>query len=297
MAVICTVTSKSFHGGTGVLINSLVRANFKGRFILGHLHALPDWYSDAQRDLSDYGIVLEAHKLSTGTLPHYQKVSILEYAMDTCSGAKVFYIDSDIIIQEAWAFFDEWAECGVALCSDINFMNMSENHPMRSYWRRLLKVNGYEARPITGYANSGFIGIEETSRELLGVWRKLLEIKAFERGENIKKLKKEPGFITFDQDLLNAALMAVQVPVSFVGHEGMSFDGSVGYMVHPVGSRKPWNKGFLKDLIVHGRPMPLAARQYWKHVDHPIKVASNFEQALARIEMDVTAALSRLIAR
>ena len=68
-------------------------------------------------------------------------------------------------------------------------------------------------------------------------------------------------------------------------------------MVHPVGARKPWNKGFLKDLLLHGLPLPLAARQFWKHADGPIAVTSRRERLLARVEMDVTAALSRVIAR
>lgn len=297
MAVICTVTSQSFHRGTGALINSLVRAGFKGQFIIGHLDEIPDWYLSAQRELANFDIFLSACKLSASTLPHYQKVNILERAMDAASGASIFFIDSDIIITEDWEFFNDWVRNGVALCSDVNFLGMTENHPMRRYWRSMLESNGFGVRDISGYANSGFIGINEDHKELIKTWRALLEIKSSERGRDKKRLDKELGFITFDQDLLNAALMAVRVPVSLVGHEGMSFNGSIGYMVHPIGSRKPWNKGFLKDLIVQGRPMPLAARQYWKHVDYPIEVASKYDRALARLEMDVTAALSRLISR
>lgn len=294
---VCTITSKSFHRGTGALLNSLAESGYTGTILVGYTDELPSWTSHAHDALTRININIEWAQIDTNILPHYQKVEIISRTIDETPQENIFYIDSDIIVKKAWDFFEDWVKNGIALCSDINFIYMTESHPMRSYWAELLQQTGHTIRPTRGYANSGFIGLRPEQQDFIHVWRDLINAKAKQRGKDNSRPTKEHGFITFDQDLLNAALMATDHPISLVGHEGMSFNNSVGYMAHPVGARKPWNKGFLKDLILYGRPMPLAAREYWKHTQHPIKVATDLEQTLARIEMDVTAALSRLIAR
>ena len=105
------------------------------------------------------------------------------------------------------------------------------------------------------------------------------------------------GFNRYYQDLLNAAIMAFEGPVALVGHEGMSFGSSVGYMVHPVGKIKPWNKGYIKRLLLKGSPMPLANRQYWKFARYPIKVVSKWDRAVSGLDIVVTSAFSRLIGK
>lgn len=295
--VVCTITSKSFHPGTGALLNSIASSGYTGAIYVAYTDEQPSWSARASDLLKQFEINLEWIKFKSNVLPHYQKVEVIARSFSEVSRENVFYIDSDIIIRKSWDFFEDWVESGIALCSDVKFIGMGERHPMRYYWEQLLQREGFTSRPTKGYANSGFIGLKPEHQDLIEIWRVLINAKSKERGESKAEFKKEHGFITFDQDLLNAAIMATVHPVSLVGHEGMSFDRSLGYMTHSIGKRKPWRKGFFRDLIVSGRPVPLAAREYWRHTQYPIEIASQGEQRLAQLEMGVTAALSRIIAR
>lgn len=291
---VCSITDKKFHVGTGVLINSLIRSGFRGKIYIAYFGSRPSWESQAKHLLKSHGVEIEFVGIDINILPHYAKPIIIKYAMERGANP-VFYIDSDIIVMQGWDFFLRWIDQGVALAGDVSFEFMSPNHPMRSYWRDLIAELGLQERDVVGYANSGFIGLTNEYSEIIDVWDRMIQYYGSRRGGLDKKPKREPGFITIDQDLLNAAMMATKVPLSLVGPEGMSFRKSVGYMVHPVGTRKPWKKGYLKDLILYGKGMHFAARCHWSHVNGPLILETRLSRTLARIEMDATALLSRLI--
>lgn len=308
MTVVCTITSRTFHAGTAVLINSLAKAGFKGRIIVAYVGSLPEWSETAQVALERFEIKVEFLKLAEDRLVFYHKASTLKHCAETFRPKKLFLIDSDIVIRKRWDFFETWVECGIAVCADINYINMQNDHPLRNYWRNLLISEGYNVYNRTGYANSGFIGLNENCFEIIDIWHHLIETKSKERGMNSKtgyvfgqgfpeQGFQEHGFATFDQDLLNAAMMATNMKMSIVGHEGMSFNNVLGYMVHAIGTKKPWQRGFLWNLIRNGKGLPLTARQFWRHTDGPIEVFNPVDRKIAEIEMNITAALSRLIAR
>lgn len=297
MTTLCTITSRSFHTGTALLINSLVKAGFRGRIVVGYMDGLPVWSETVRTTLARFEITLEFLKISATRLAFYQKVDILKHCIDVYQPNRLFFFDSDIVVKTNWDFFETWAGLGIALCSDVHFLNMPDNHPMRHYWRKLLVSQGYPVLPRTGYANGGFIGLNPDCFGIVDIWHKLIAVKSAERGEGNINFVREHGFRTIDQDLLNAALMATDLPVSLAGLEGMGFASGSGYMLHAIGPRKPWQRGFLRDLIYKGRALPLSTRMFWSHAIGPIEVFSPIERKMAQLEMNVTAALSRLIAR
>ena len=50
----------------------------------------------------------------------------------------LFYFDPDIVVNDSWICFEQWVNCGVALCEDIN-SPFQEFHPRRVGWRNYFK--------------------------------------------------------------------------------------------------------------------------------------------------------------
>jgi lipopolysaccharide biosynthesis glycosyltransferase len=294
--IICTMTDCTFEPGCAALLNSLYQNGYRGQIIVGKLgsgHQLPRLIERTSLP----GLSIQFVSLPDRENVNFHKPSLLLRCFQDPSVSSAFFFDSDIVCTTDWRHYKEWLFSGIAVCSDINNLWMPSDHPMRSFWKRLLVELGYEDREVTGYANGGFLGLSRSYLSFINVWQELLSWLTDREKPNWDGWTLEAGFKKYDQDLLNAALMAVDFPISFVGYEGMSFASSVGYMVHSIGSKKPWHKDYLKALIKNGNRLPLAARQYWKYVDQPIRAASKTEQVAAKIEMDVTSILSRLIAR
>ncbi|TCP39294.1 hypothetical protein [Rhodovulum marinum] len=294
MSTICTITTESFEVGTAALLNSLHAHGFSGRVFVGHVGSVPKRLKAAAGTLADLGIELVFHTFPEGGLPHYRKPEILLHALETAGDDAVFFIDSDIVICKDWDFFETWIEMGVALCGDVNFAGMGENHPMRYYWSRLIEDAGLSPRRLTGYANSGFIGLKKKDVQFVHTWKRLLELKAERRGGTHAGVANEHGFITIDQDVMNATMMAVDVPLSLVGPEGMSFGLAKGYMTHPVGKWKPWHRGYLKKAIVAGVGPRMADVVYWNNVSGPVEAFSPRERRLARLEMKIARVWMRI---
>lgn len=296
MIAICTITDHSFERGCAALINSLVHHGFRGRFVIGLAgggHTLPERLGAGNA----YGLDVSFVQLPDRSNVNFHKPHIVSHCFRDLSIESVFFFDSDIVCCRDWRHFEEWLANGISVCSDVNYLWMPSNHPKRAYYRRALSEIGMPQREIVGYANGGFIGVNRSHVEVIEAWARLIDWFEAEASQSWDEWSLKAGFWHLDQDLLNAALMAVSCPISFVGHEGMSFNQAIGYMAHPIGRRKPWNRGFLKDVIVHGRGMPLTGRQYWNNVERPIKVTSDMERNLAKIEIGVAALLSRFIAR
>lgn len=295
MSTICTITTESFEVGTAALLNSLHAHGFRGRFFVGHVGSVPKRLQAAAGTLADRGIELLFHAFPAGGLPHYRKPEILLHALETAGDHGVFFIDSDIVICKDWDFFETWIEMGVALCGDVNFAAMSENHPMRYYWSQLIAHAGLLPRRLTGYANSGFIGLKKKDAQFVHTWKLLLELKSKQRGGTGVGAGKEHGFITIDQDVMNATMMAVDVPISLVGPEGMSFGLARGYMTHPVGKWKPWHRGYFTKVIAAGVGPRMADLAYWNNVSGPVAAFSPRQRRLAQLEMRIAAALARIL--
>lgn len=295
-AAVCTLTDATFEPGCAALLSSLHDCGFRGRVVVGLVgtgHVLPARVAEAPPT----GLDIAFLSLPDRPNVNAHKPFLLGHCLQDPAVDAAFFFDADIVCCKVWRHFEDWVANGIAVCSDVNFLWMPPNHPHRAFHRRALGDLGLPCRDTVGYANGGFLGLRREHAAILDAWQRLLDWIDGGGGPQWDGWSLEAGFGKYDQDALNAALMAVEAPVAFVGPEGMSFAGSLGYMVHPIGPRKPWKRGFLRDLVLHGRPLPLAARSFWKHVDGPVRVMGRREQILARIEMDVTAALSRLIGR
>jgi hypothetical protein len=169
-------------------------------------------------------------------------------------------------------------EAGVALCADIN-PSMPANHPIRNAWKKF-----YEGHKITFrrepdiYFNGGFFGLKREHSEFLCCWRDLQELMAPEIGglENVNVRNRTYLFHKTDQDALNVAAMACESPISPMGQDGMDFQyGGGGYvMSHAAGGAKPWNKPFLRNLLMHGSAPSRTDRIFFRHVKTPIQIFS-----------------------
>jgi hypothetical protein len=85
--------------------------------------------------------------------------------------------------------------------------------------------------------------------------------------------RTEP-FNCLDQDMFNITVMASETPISSMGQDGMDFQfGGGGYvMSHSIGSPKPWNKPFLLTVICRAASPSRTDREYFKHVEFPIRL-------------------------
>ena len=209
----------------------------------------------------------------------------------------MFFIDSDITIVRNWRFFEIWVYHGVALGADVNFEGMSINHPMRGYWRTLLKEIQRPIREISGYANSGFVGVTKEHIELIEVWNEAIHTYAKHRGGYTIRPRADQdfGFFTIDQDLLNAAIMGCDIPISLAGKEAMSLNGRVGWMLHSLGPKKPWHGAYLKDLILKGKKLGIGVDSFLEHTSEPIRVFAPFSRGVAKFEAAFTKFLSRIL--
>jgi hypothetical protein len=80
-----------------------------------------------------------------------------------------------------------------------------------------------------------------------------------------------------DQDAMNIAAMACESPLSPMGQDGMDLQyGGGGYvMSHALGAEKPWNKKFVRRLLVRGSAPSRADRLYFRSVNGPIHLYSS----------------------
>jgi hypothetical protein len=98
-----------------------------------------------------------------------------------------------------------------------------------------------------------------------------------------------------DQDLMNAAVMFTQLPLSCIGPDGMDFGGGGYLMSHAVYGIKPWVKNFTLDLFKTGNAPSLADKEFMKNISAPIKIFSSVEERLKRANIKVAAVLGRVM--
>ena len=155
---------------------------------------------------------------------------------------------------------------------------MSPYHVYRRAWRALAARRHHACREFTGYVNGGCIGICRAYAQFARVWSGLME--ELERdGTDMRKMKNATGKIEFsrmDQDILNATVMATDVPISVLGSEAMGMFPWVGeIMPHAMWQRKPWQRNYILDAL-RGFPPGRTHRAYWEFVDGPIRPFNEF---------------------
>jgi hypothetical protein len=137
-----------------------------------------------------------------------------------------------------------------------------------------------EKRRPSRYYNGGFVGVHGRVREVLNVLESLLEAaKAFGYDPTqLASTDRTSPWQAADQDLLNIAVMATDVPTSTLGPDGMDFSGGGYVMSHAVNSPKPWARDYMKSTL-SGRPPSLSDKGFWDDAESPIRL---FPEAIVR---------------
>jgi hypothetical protein len=305
LALVFTLFEHDHHLGAGALINSLVRCGFSGTIIAGYKGTLPFWTTSlkqAQRERSFHvspGVdLMMIHLDNVRYLVSHRAHFILDMQGLFPDESHIFYFDPDIVIRTRWSFFEEWVERGVALCEDLT-SPMSNTHPLKLAWKEYFQRRGFAADVANDvYINSGFVGVIRQNLEFFNIWRNMIDQALNEIGDS------PPLFVTGDrsyifyhpdQDTLNCAIMCWRGPVSIMGREGMDFTYGGFTMSHAIGTPKPWNASFLKELIIRGKKPSIAARRYWQFTQDPICLYETKQVRRKRLNLGLASALGRLL--
>ncbi|MDN3688873.1 hypothetical protein [Cyclobacterium jeungdonense] len=297
--VVFTLFEKHYHYGVAALINSLCVSKFDGLVVVGYKGNLPTWITQFQTNNKNYYSIknLYVEFLEIDTILHfgyYKPTAILNIFQNYPSVEKVFYFDPDIIVKASWDFYSKWINLGVCLCLDNNFPFVHHNHPWRQDWINL--SNSSKRNKIDYYVNSGFIGVNRANKLLIERWISLTN--EYQKNNGNLTLFEKDGHRSFkgDQDLLNAAItVSPEIKLSIIGKEGMGFSQPAYLMSHAINNIKPWEKNFLKYLILQGIGPDFADKDYMAYANFPIKVFSNRTFKLKKLNLKLSSFLGRLI--
>ncbi|AWK06818.1 hypothetical protein HYN56_22325 [Flavobacterium crocinum] len=317
-SAVCTLFEGHYHYGVATLSNSLYKQGFLGSIYVGYRGKLPNWALEGKKQTIGKwenaivlypvdGIELVFLPLSTTySLTNYKPDFMLELWEGPAKDAEaLFYFDPDIVVDDSWVCFEQWVNCGVALCEDIN-SPLQEFHPRRQGWKNYFKnynVNLEFKNPT--YVNGGFIGVLKKDISFLILWLNLqlfmgeaiggLENSIFYKQTYNTTILKLDGFQIFDksdQDALNATIEAYDGKVSYLGKEGMSFVSGKAIMFHALGENKPWNINYtLKSF--DGRQPRLVDECYWNNTSYPIIAHSKRTVKAKRMIIKVTKLIGR----
>ena len=315
---ICTLFENDYHKGVCVLVNSLVRHGFKGTVFAGFRGALPPWARGQARPVADGAgacdlevaedvrvrflpIKTESHL--TNYKPEFM-LSLWRGAASECDA--LLYLDPDIVVNNGWSFFQDWLQCGVSLCEDVN-SPVHESHPRRCGWRSFYGNHGIQLRPrVSVYVNGGAVGARKEDIPFIELWQQMTLLMAdliggmattrISRGQPFKSKGFANCFDIADQDSLNAAIEAYAGPISVLGQEAMGLKAGHALLPHAIGSRKPWKCSYVLSSL-GGRPPRSVDKQFWKYADYPIRAVSGVEIAVKRLAIMLAAAVGRLYRR
>ncbi|MFP4360170.1 MAG: hypothetical protein ACLFTG_05745 [Alphaproteobacteria bacterium] len=300
---VATLCEGDYDLGVAAMINSLCRIGYSGKVVVGYRGRRPrlpgelEYRHGSINSNIQVECVLIDWQWHLGNFKARFMIDQIERDDSPCDG--IIYVDPDIVFRASWAFFVDWVLSGVAVCSDPKYFRMSINDPKRKKWQNLCLQMNFAFREMSGYVNSGFVGVDRRYAAILHAWM-ALDAQLFESGQHDRDIlvSREVGapFEYADQDVLNMALHTVDVPVTLAGLEGMGFDGSGSYyMSHAFGRRKPWRGGFIRDALRHGFRPSRAARDFWEHADQPIAVFPKRRIRLMKAEIKTAVVLSRLL--
>lgn len=318
ISAVCTLFEGHYHYGVATISNSLYAHGFRGTVYVGYRGALPDWalkgkkepvgkWQDAVTINPVEGIQLVFLKLTTTySLTNYKPDFMLELWEDVAKDAEAFfYFDPDIVVVEPWACFEQWVNCGVAVCEDIN-SPLQEFHPRRVSWRNYFKNYniGLQFKNPT-YVNGGFVGLVKKDISFIKLWIQIqermgeiiggLDKSIFQNQYHNSNIVKMEGFQFFDksdQDALNATIEAYNGNVSFLGKEGMGFLPGDATMLHALGSDKPWHAKHLVRMF-NGRQPRKDDVAYWEYTKSPIEAHSKIEIRKKQIAIKISKFVGR----
>ena len=305
--VVCTLAQGHYFYGVAALINSVVRSGFEGVVVVGYRGERPHWLRalahDSESDCYAIAPSVRLRFLKVAGPWHLSncKPQFLEEILFNLypNAELVYYFDTDIVIAHSWSAFDRWVRGGVVLTLDPADTYMSPHHVYRRAWRELAEKQGRATREFTGYVNGGCVGISRAHAEFASVWRALIE--ELERdGADMRKMKNATGKLEFarmDQDILNATIMATDVPISLLGPETMGLFPFVGMiMPHAMWQRKPWERNYIFDAL-RGFPPERTHRAYWDFVDGPIYPFTRFALFRKRTQLAIGRSVGLLHSR
>jgi hypothetical protein len=317
-SAICTLFEGHYHYGVATLSNSLFKQGFRGTVYVGYRGALPQWILKGRRE--SIGKWKEAITLTpisglelvflfldtTYSLTNYKPDFMLELWEGPAGEADaLFYFDPDIVITNPWTCFEEWVNCGIAVCEDIN-SPFQEFHPRRVGWRDYFKNHHITLQFKNQiYVNGGFLGLSKKDLSFLVLWIKLqesmgeaiggLENSIFSNQSHNSTILKREGFQIFDksdQDALNATIEAYNGTMSYMGKEGMGFRPGNSSMFHSLGSNKPWTVNYLLRAM-NGRPPRAVDVSYWKNTNYPILAHSKWQILIKEISIKMAKFIGR----
>jgi hypothetical protein len=304
--VVFALHDGDYHIGLGALANSLYRHGFRGIIMSGYRGAPPPWAhplewgpGSAQYRVGEGCAIRFIAVDFEGHLTNYKPKFILSLLEKHCQKAKrLFYFDVDIVIKCRWSFFQDWVECGIAVCRDVNEPHMSSNHPLRRYWRDFAAQLDYQCRPVDGYVNGGFVGLRIDYVPFLRTWQALIEHQE-SAGTSLSTFNLEDRANPFtlpEQDALNVALMATSMPISMVENSGMDFSNGGYVMSHAISRAKPWRRGYISDAL-RGYPPDKAHKLFWDHVTRPIEMYDAGRRRRAAASLRIASAIGRFYRR
>src|SRR5208282_4728375 len=191
---ICTLFDGDFHFGVAALLNSLVRAGYKGTVWAGYRGALPPWVDQLKRldGPGDGYMVTEQIRVvfvpvETGIhLALYKPQFMLDLLANQARGcAHIWFFDSDIFLRGKWSFFVSWQRFGIAVCQDVLHHFFPEHDPLRQEWGEIAAGMGLgKPRALMQYFNSGLVGVSIAHVSFLQLWQRLM-VQAEAMGVNM----------------------------------------------------------------------------------------------------------------
>ena len=317
---ICTLFEKHYHLGVAALINSLYINGYRGSIYAGYRGSLPSWTCFAEENSSlnwpgsrtlNSAEDIQIHFLPLDTSNHltnYKPDLMLRLLSGPAVTADaIFYFDPDILVAASWSLFEEWIECGVALCEDVN-SPLAVNHPRRVAWRKYFGEKGINLKfKDSIYVNGGFLGIHVKNKGFLEVWKSLQELMALQIGGLNKSifsserslLNYKSPFAPFgktDQDALNAAVEAWSGNVSFIGKEAMGFKSGTPFMSHAAGACKPWKWNPISQAL-KGNPPRRIDREYCTFANGVIVSRSSLQIKFHKLFINIALLVGRFYRR
>jgi len=298
-----TLAERDFLYGAAVLLNSLVRNQFSGRFIIGVRPdaRLPKDVVEALERAHITGVEVELRRIDTTYhFTNYKAEFLLEVSQQFSNCLKLTYMDPDIVVCCPFEWIDTWSDGGPAVCGDVNWM-MPADHPTRREW---LAISGLSAqRRLDVFFNGGFLSVRREDLGFVKLWSDLIEKfggrdNSLEGKGDIADWRHGGRWLPFfspNQDTLNLAAMTWAGRLTTLGPDVMGFLG-LGLLPHAVGADKPWRKNYLTQALA-GRPPTQADKAFWDYARTPVPVVSRSKATVRQLALQAASFIGRFYCR